>query len=298
MATYNGERFLAEQLDSIAAQTHTSWRLIVSDDGSTDDTLGILKAYQKRWGADKIELRSGPCQGFAINFLTLATDNEIKADLYAFCDQDDVWLPTKLAVAVEWFESLDNITPNAYCGRTHYVTEQLKSPGLSPHFVFPRSFRNALVQSIAGGNTMVFNQAVKNLIEFAGLVDVVSHDWWLYIVVAAVGGRVYYDEVPQILYRQHPGALVGANDSTIARFDRIFWLIQGRFRDWNDRNIVALDLVRPLMIEGNLEILNQFVRLRRSHIIHRFRMIEVCGLYLQDWRGTLSLYLAALFNRV
>jgi glycosyltransferase involved in cell wall biosynthesis len=189
LCTYNGARFLAEQLDSLEAQTHQNWVVIASDDGSTDQTLEILQQYRAKWPSGKLSIRSGPQKGFCQNFLSLACCPEIKADYYAFCDQDDVWLPEKLSIALVniAFNQQLNI-PYLYCGRTNYVTENLKSCGISPLFVFPPSFRNALVQSIAGGNTMVFNVALKRLIENAGPLDVPSHDWWVYILVTGSGG--------------------------------------------------------------------------------------------------------------
>ena len=173
LCTYNGARFLAEQLDSLEAQTHQNWVVIASDDGSSDQTLEILRQYQTKWSSGKLTIRSGSQKGFCQNFLSLACDPEIKADYYAFCDQDDVWLPGKLEAALaNIIANQSDDVPYLYCGRTKYVTENLKPCGMSPLFVFPPSFRNALVQSIAGGNTMVFNLAAKNLIEKVGIVDV------------------------------------------------------------------------------------------------------------------------------
>jgi hypothetical protein len=77
------------------------------------------------------------------------------------------------------------------------------------------------VQSIAGGNTMVFNPAAKALLEAAGSLNVISHDWWLYILVMAAGGKVYYDPTPYIYYRQHPAALIGGNTSLSAKLKRM-----------------------------------------------------------------------------
>lgn len=155
LATLNGEKFLAEQLDSLQAQTITNWRLYVSDDGSSDGTKDIINRYQTLWGAGKIQYRDGPQKGYAQNFLGLACDPEIKADYFAFCDQDDVWLPEKLNVAIA------NITQASifgqvyvYCGRATYTDQNSKPIGMSPLFVHPRTFRNALIQSIAGGNTL------------------------------------------------------------------------------------------------------------------------------------------------
>ena len=151
MSTYNGERFLAEQLQSIENQTHKNWRLVISDDGSNDNTLVIAKQFQEKWTSDLVEIRLGPEKGFCQNFLSMACDSSIRADLYAFCDQDDVWMVDKLSRSAAYFEANnDSLLPRVYCGRTEIVDENLKSLGLSPEFSLPRSFRNAIVQSIAG----------------------------------------------------------------------------------------------------------------------------------------------------
>jgi len=200
MGTYNGQAFLAEQLLSIENQSHKDWRLVMSDDGSTDDTLAIAKTFQEKWGNDCLEIRQGPKQGFCANFLSLACDQTIKADFYAFADQDDIWMVDKLSIAQAYFNAHKRTDlSRVYCGRTQQVDEHSKLLGCSPLFSLPRSFRNALVQSIAGGNTMVFNQAAKELLEKAGLQQVVSHDWWVYQLVKGAGGNVYYDPEPTIL---------------------------------------------------------------------------------------------------
>jgi glycosyltransferase involved in cell wall biosynthesis len=302
MGTMNGERFLAEQLDSLEVQTHQNWRLIASDDGSNDDTLKILKSYQAKWPAGKLMIKDGPRQGFCANFLSMACDSAIRADFYAFCDQDDVWLPNKLEVAVANIAARQvhqGITlPYLYCGRTTYVSEKVETIGISPLFVFPAKFRNALVQSIAGGNTMVFNQETKLALEKLGVVDVPSHDWWLYLLVSGIGGEVYYDRVPQILYRQHENSIVGENRSFTSKCFRAYTLLRGRFRNWNTKNIEALCIANGMLTEDNQEILRLFKLLRSAKLIDRFRLMEVCGLYRQTWRGTMTLFLAALLKKI
>ncbi len=299
LCTYNGARFLAEQLDSLESQTHQNWIIFASDDGSSDQTLEILQQYQAKWPSGKLTIRSGPQKGFCQNFLYLACDPDIKSDYYAFCDQDDVWLPEKLSAALKniIFHQDFNV-PYLYCGRTKYVSENLKPCGMSPLFVFPPSFRNALVQSIAGGNTMVFNQPAKNLIEKVGVVDVQSHDWWLYLLVSGVDGLVFYDKVPQLFYRQHQFALVGGNNSFPAKMERVWMLLQGRFQNWNTQNIAVLNQVKHLLVKNHQEILTMFEIMRGATLKDRFRLMEVCGLYRQTRRGTFSLFLAALIKKI
>lgn len=299
LGSYNGAKYIGQQLDSIAKQTHAHWRLIISDDGSTDDTLQEIERSTQDWAPGQLVVRQGPRQGFCQNFLSMACDTSVQADMYAFSDQDDVWLPEKLQVAVEHIQQHARPDqPYVYCGRTSYVRDNLKPYEESTLFVYPRSFRNALIQSIAGGNTMVFNQAAKKLIEQVGMVPTVSHDWWLYQLITGAGGRVFYDEKSYILYRQHAQALVGGNTTIAARIKRIFLVFQGRFEAWTDRNILALNQARDLLTPESREIFDLFVRLRRSTLKHRFRMLEVCGLYRQTWRGTISLIIAAVFKKI
>jgi hypothetical protein len=229
----------------------------------------------------------------------MACDSNIRADLYGFSDQDDVWLADKLARAVAYFNaSNESQLPRAYGSRTQIVDEELNILGFSPEFTLPRSFRNALVQSISGGNTQVFNQVTKELLEQAGPQQVVSHDWWLYQIVKGAGGIFYYDPNPTLLYRQHSNAIVGANSSFRARLDRIFYVLNGRFKNWNDINYTALCNIRHLLTKDSQDILDIFGIFRGAHFKDRIRLLEVCGLYRQTWQGTLSLWLATIINKI
>jgi glycosyltransferase involved in cell wall biosynthesis len=299
MSTYNGERFLAEQLQSIEDQMHKNWRLVISDDGSSDNTLAIAKQFQSKWGNDRLEIRQGPQQGFCQNFLSMACDKTLRADLYAFSDQDDVWMADKLSRAVTYFnENNESQLPRAYGSRTQIVDEELKPLGFSPEFTLPRSFRNALVQSISGGNTQVFNQATKQLLEQAGSQKVVSHDWWLYQIVKGAGGIFYYDPKPKLLYRQHANELVGGNQSFKGKIDRMLYVLNGRFKNWNDINYTALCNIRHLLTKDSQDILEIFGKFRGAKLKDRIRLLEVCGLYRQTWRGTFNLWLATIINKV
>ena len=299
MATYNGEKFIAEQLQSIEEQSYKNWRLIISDDGSSDNTLTIAKQFQQKWGSDRLEIHQGPQLGFCQNFLSMACDTTIRADLYAFSDQDDVWMAGKFERAVSYFNtSNESKLPRAYGTRTKIVDDALKPICLSPEFILPLSFRNALVQSISGGNTQVFNFAAKQLLEQAGLQKVISHDWWLYLLVKGAGGVFYYDSVPSLLYRQHIDAVLGSNNSFKSRIKRLRYLISGRFKEWNNVNYTALCNIRHLLSKDNQDVLDIFGRFRGAHLKERVRLLEVCGLYRQTWQGTLSLWLATIFNKI
>jgi glycosyltransferase involved in cell wall biosynthesis len=299
MATFNGASYLREQLDSIAKQTHQNWQLIVSDDGSVDETLSILKAFQAGFPEGQVTIQSGPQKGSADNFMSMLKDESFKADYYAFSDQDDVWLPNKIEVAINQIDvHQKNDLPFIYCSRTTYVDETLKECGVSPLFVFPRTFRNALVQSIAGGNTMVFNHATKILCHQEKKLSVVVHDWWLYMLVSGVGGVVEYDPNPHILYRQHKDSLIGGSHKLFDRFKNVIRIFNGEFQRVISLNVQALDQVQHLFTHENQEVYRLFKRMRIGNLKERVRLMLASGVYRQSARGTLSLVLAILFKKI
>ena len=136
-------------------------------------------------------LVEGPRQGFAGNFRSMILDRRIDADCYAFCDQDDIWESDRLESAISWMQAYDAKTPLMFCSRTATMTETGSLVGHSPLFRRPPSFRNALVQSISGGHTILLNAAARDLLARASAqTGFVSHDWWAYLIVTAAGGIV------------------------------------------------------------------------------------------------------------
>lgn len=299
LCTFNGENYLREQLDSIWCQKHKNWVVYVSDDGSTDGTLPLLMSYQRAWGVHRLVILSGPAKGFAKNFISLASNKKIIANYYAFCDQDDIWLPSKLELALFNITNHEEVcVPYLYCGRTKYFSDKSSEMSSSPLFKRAPKFQNAIVQSIAGGNTMVFNQSAKGLLEKCSDIDVVSHDWWLYIITTAVGGNVYYDSTPQVLYRQHLSSLVGRNDNFSAKCKRLSMLLKGRYKLWNDRNILALKLTNLPLTEENSETLYLFTKLKACHSIKALYLAFKSGIYRQTFHGSVSLILAIVLKKV
>jgi glycosyltransferase involved in cell wall biosynthesis len=299
LATLNGARFLPEQLRSYETQTHGDWRLIVSDDGSTDTTLTILSDFRAKHGPLKVEIRNGPRRGFVTNFLSLACDQSIVADYYAFSDQDDVWDPDKFARALRWQEQTPPGVPALWCGRTWSIAEDGRNAGASPLFKLKPGFRNALVQSIAGGNTMVFNAAAREQLAFCGDgVQVPSHDWWLYLVTTAAGGMVRYDPTPAVHYREHGDNIVGANLGWGKRGRRLRMLMHGQFRHWTDLNVAALEGFQPRMTPQNRRLFDLFCRSRRQNLLGRQIGFIRAGVYRQTLWGNLGLALAVWGNKI
>lgn len=299
LCTFNGAPFLREQLDSIAAQTHADWTLWVSDDGSSDATLDLLRAWSETRPAGQVELLSGPRRGFAANFLSLSCQSQINADYFAFCDQDDIWEADKLERAVSWIRSVPDEVPALYCARTRLVDAAGAEIGLSPLFTREPGFGNALVQNIGGGNTMLFNAAARNLLRMAGPdVAAVAHDWWAYILVSGCGGVVFYDSYPTIRYRQHGGNLIGRNSGCKARLARILMLFKGRFRGWNERNLDALSAVDLPLTQENRALVERFAELRRKPALPALVGLRKSGIYRQTLLGNLGLAAAALMRKL
>ncbi|WP_227451574.1 glycosyltransferase family 2 protein [Pseudomonas fluorescens] len=300
MCTYNGQSFLGEQLESLERQTHTNWSLVVSDDGSQDGTLSLLKDFGSRWGHARLGIMMGPRRGYAANFLSLTSSVDVDdADFFAWSDQDDIWNEDKLEVALAWLQTVPADTPALYCGRTQLISETGEHLGYSPCFRLAPGFSNALVQSIAGGNTMVFNNAARALLREAGnTLSVPAHDWWLYQLVSGAGGRIHYDPQPRIKYRQHAENVVGSNIGWAARLIRLRMVFQGRFHEWNDQNIRGLDSMHHRLCKKNQDTLAYFKAARTQTVFRRVSGIWLAGLYRQTLLGNLGLLLAAIMKKI
>lgn len=298
LCTFNGERFLGEQLKSISEQLHDNFSLWISDDGSNDNTVELLRQFQSEWGSRHFSIERGPKNGYAANFLSLACRKAIDADFFAFADQDDVWERDKLSRALNYLQTIDSTTPALYCARTRLIDERGKECGFSPLYKRPPGFGNSLVQSLASGNTMVMNKAARNLLCRAGQLDIVSHDWWLYSLVTGAGGKVIYDRSPTVRYRQHGQNVLGASPGLRATHKRISLLMQGRFQNWNATNTLALNKARELLTPANAAMLDHFSKARTRWLLPRATGVWRSKVYRQTFIGDLGLTTAILFNKI
>lgn len=296
MATYNGAKYLKDQLESIRLQDFTDWQLIISDDISTDDSRLLIKSYINDHPYLDIKLVEGSGRGFCYNFFSMLS--EVSTDYFCFCDQDDIWLPNKLNHSIEVLEQYDCAA--LYCSPTIIVDFLGNHIGTSPIFSRKPSFKNALIQSIAGGNTMVFNSKALDILNLAYDSDhlPISHDWWCYQVISGTGGIVHYDTLPLVKYRQHSDNLVGSNMSFYQRFKRLLLLLKGRYRDWTDVNLEALKASEHLLDQGSNKILDKFIQLRQEKLPTRMRMYNELGLYRQTSLGNAALFAACILKRI
>ena len=205
ISTYNGEKYLKAQIESLLSQT-VKVEILVRDDGSTDSTQQILDDYAKR---GMLKWYQGKNLGPGKSFFDLVCKAP-NADFYAFADQDDIWEEKKVEHAVQQLMKLPNNIPNLYCGSFNPVDAELNPIPIE------KQVRNktislgiALLECIAPGCTYVFNKKALEEFKKYKMEYISIHDWDLYRIVMALGGNVVYDNEPHILYRQHGNNAVG-----------------------------------------------------------------------------------------
>lgn len=218
LATYNGERYIAEQIESLLTQTVQDFTLYICDDRSTDNTYAIISDYAKRYAgkifAKQNEVNSG---GAKLNFMKMILEH--KDDYVMLCDQDDVWLPNKIEISLNKMHEMESRYGAAMPLLVHtdlrVVDQNLHTmyhsyAKMSRKKFCDRSLNSLLTINIAAGCTELYNRALADLITDEPAYMMV-HDWWVLLVAASLGriGTVYE---PTILYRQHDSNDLGAKN--------------------------------------------------------------------------------------
>jgi glycosyltransferase involved in cell wall biosynthesis len=216
LSTFNGARFLSEQLESIVAQSYAGWRLYIRDDGSTDDTVQRLQAFVAT-EPRAVWLGSGPRLGPAASFMhLLQLAQHAGADHFCFCDQDDVWYPEKLAALSAQLAEHERRaavgTPLVIHSDFHLCDEHgatlqgsyfERNAVQTPSRVCDIMFRNNLL-----GCAMLFNRSAAQCV-LVGTAVIAMHDWWLALAVLAGGGEVFVTPLRTFKYRQHGANVIG-----------------------------------------------------------------------------------------
>lgn len=215
MSTYNGEHFLEEQLTSIIAQRDVNVDILVRDDGSTDRTTDILDEWQR---AGKLKWYSGNNKGFAFSFLDLI-NNAGNCEYYAFCDQDDIWLPDKLVRGINKLENCID-TLKLYCANAYYYKNGTTFGCIHKEQPYYDKY-TCLMRNISPGCTMIFNNNLKEFVVSSTPKEIIAHDFWLF-QIAVLLGSVVYDFTPRLLYRQHENNLIGQKKSFKEKAKRRF----------------------------------------------------------------------------
>lgn len=295
LCTYNGAEHLAAQLDSYATQTHSAWDLWISDDGSQDTTRALVESFAARHGTDRtIRLIEGPRAGFASNFLTLLCHPELPEQPVALSDQDDVWLPEKLARGMA---HMGSGLPCLYGAQSVHTDSALRAVGRSLGGGDAR-FGNALVQNIVSGHSAMLNPAALALVRKAGVPrGLPYHDWWLYQLVTGAGGKVIVASDTVLLYRQHSGNAMGSHQGGRALMTRMAQVFGQTYGGWIAANTAALRAVSPLLTQEAQDILALLETHPPRIGLARARAFSRAGITRQGRLGTVLLYLAILAGR-
>ena len=222
MSTYNGERYLREQIDSLLNQTYKDWKLYIRDDKSTDGTVSIIEGYVRVY-PDQIVYKSDGFGNLGAGCSFMQLLSSIDSDYYMFCDQDDVWMEDKIERTYLYLRSLEqkyseNTAIGVFTDLT-FINSNLtvlmpslwKGDNRNPDFVhnFYKQWTN---RHASYGCTQMFNHAAKKLVlpyrQFEGTMG--AHDNWVEYILIKKGVYDYIDE-STILYRQHGTNVVGAN---------------------------------------------------------------------------------------
>lgn len=223
MSSYNGEKFIEKQLDSIANQTIVNdIHLFIRDDGSVDSTLNLIRDYQRKI---KLSIFTEKNIGAAHSFWQLFMNPNIHADYYAFCDQDDIWDSDKIERALLELRKYED-EPVLYCSNCRIIDSEDKvinemMNDHSPDFKIISQFICGTTQGCA----MVFNNNLREYIRKKNIKSFPMHDFALITYAIAVG-KVIYDSKPSFGYRVHSGNVVakdGKNAIKSIRDSLINW---------------------------------------------------------------------------
>lgn len=227
LSTYNGEKYIREQLDSILAQKDVEVSVLIRDDGSTDSTVNIINDYCSK--NSDIKLIKGSNMGACKSFFELFKEADMGYDYYALSDQDDYWYEDKLSVACSKLASIDNKEnkPLLYCCEADITDENLNSSGRdnatdearASFTVKKPGFGNALIENIARGGSVVFNPTLLGMVRINAPKDCYMHDWWLYLI-ATCFGKAIHENKTYYKYRQHKDNVLGASTSKLGIIKR------------------------------------------------------------------------------
>ncbi len=286
LASFNGAAYLRPQLRSLLDQVDVSWRLLWRDDGSADDSVAVIEAFERESPIRSDRLRDPPHRlGIAGSYHALVGRAPVDCCI-AFCDQDDVWLPRKLARGHAALSLVPAATPALYCARQVLVDAALRPLGTSMKLRPEPQFPMALAQNIATGCTVMLNPAAAALLRAAPPPAGTLHDWWSYLLVSGASGRLIIDDEPVVLYRQHGGNQVGAPHTAwrraIAALRRGPGVFMALFRD----HVTALcdhqDLLSPPARQAATEIAQAL----RGGTRDRLRVLRRHRLRRQTWLET------------
>lgn len=285
LATFNGERYLDEQLESLNRQVDVNVRVWANDDGSVDETLKVLHKWQVQGLIKSISKTQGI--GSTRAFLTLLSEHS-GAEYVAFCDQDDIWEPKKLATQVL---KIENEEAMVVISQRLHIDPNGKCIGKSKRLRRQPSFENAMMENIAFGNTMMLNNMAVKLINGIPEPQVEHYDSWIYLLVSTFGKIV---EVPQPLtyYRIHSKNSVGLRKISVQS-------VRVSVNNFVNQNIYLVENVSKENEYKKFQRLELFNLLElETSLILRYRIIQRISFKRQRFVDQIILKLVLIFAKI
>ncbi len=229
LSTYNGEKYLREQIDSILNQKSSHQiDLIVRDDGSYDGTIEILKSYEEKY-PERVKVNFKENIGYINSFFELIREAE-GYDYYALSDQDDIWLEDKIETAIEACEACAYSGPLLYGSSSFLVNDQLEIMGETQKNLKGITWDNLLIQNFFPGHTQVFNEALCRILKAeVDCSKIYVHDFWI-TYMAFLHGKAIFDNNSHTYYRQHGTNTVGFGKNSVE------WIVERLKRIGNNDN--------------------------------------------------------------
>lgn len=269
MSSYNGEKYIKEQLDSILIQKNIKVELLIRDDGSTDRTIEILQEYERKW--DSIQVIYGKHIGVIESFFTLIEQVSMEQEYIAFSDQDDIWLPEKLIRAIQ---KIKLGQPIVYCSAKQLVNAKLQPlPSGISYKTVKTEFGNALVENMCTGCTCVINKEMMQLLKGKKPQFTIMHDFWIYLVGTCFG-TVIYDKKSYILYRQHESNTLGVASSLLENYKRRIKNFRKNRGKLTKQAEELLRIYEELMTEKNKNLLGQFIQSKQKISLRKKLLVE------------------------
>jgi glycosyltransferase involved in cell wall biosynthesis len=263
LATFNGVKFLDQQLNSLTGQHEVQVEVYANDDGSTDGTVDLLENWKEQ-GLIKIISRSnqiGSSQAF-LNLLKLCNEKSF----VAFCDQDDVWEARKLITQIK---HVTNDKPMAITSKRLYVNDKSHVIGISPNFRLKPCFENALVENIAPGNTILINRKTVELINSFKSPKIFHYDSWIYLLVSAFGDVIHIQE-PLTRYRIHPTNAVGLRKINFKRFTASVNNFVNQSMFFHESSLKNLNAQQQNLLDEFVKIRTVKGKFRKTFLICKF----------------------------
>lgn len=279
LSTYNGEKYLREQLDSyLKLNNFSEIKVLIRDDGSTDGTVKILEGYKEKYG---FELILGDNIGLADSMFELMRNCDMECEYFSFSDQDDVWLPEKLERAVAALDKESSKIPLLYSARSFLTDSQ---GNVYSELEAPKrkiSFYNAMLQNVCAGHTQVCNRTLLQIVRTRYSDKIFVIDFWFYMIATAIG-NVIFDNQCTTLYRQHGNNTLGHETGFIKKnVNRIKRLKNNEIKN---NAIMLKDMYKlysdVLPDEYKIELNNFFAM--QKNFFKRFRYILSTKAYRQS----------------